>query len=469
MSTWASRSPRARRAGLRDRRRGRGGRALRGRLPQHRVCWRSPRATPRGRSDVTTSFRAHITYSESLLPKGAPRKRGALPLRGRVGRLSGASSSPRAAPIDSRVRSLRTRSLDPHGHGRAGARGARAAGRAPACVRRRAPPAAAPLRALDARTCSRTCRRYRRSGRSGSPTAPRRCATSAAATRTCGRDNVTLYRGSGNWGISYLAGPTRQARRRHGRRAHRRGRRGLAGDPGRLGDGPRPRGLLRRDVRRAGTSGSRSACCSCPRSSTPAGRSGCCTSTCSCWSPASASRTSSSTRARSGRRCRSSTRCSPTSSARMLVAAFRPRRTGEPLVPIVPAAFLVVGIVLLGGLPDRARPHRAAGSATSATAARSAPTGSRTTSRCTWTAARTTSTSTPTGRSTTSPTTRSCACWSPREQQIEASGRLRAAGRPRGRARVRRAHDHRAVPARAAAAARAAPGACSAWRSPTAG
>ena len=36
--------------------------------------------------------------------------------------------------------------------------------------------------------------------------------------------------------------------------------------------------------------------------------------------------------------------------ARMLVAGFRPRRTGEPLVPFVPAAVLVAGIVLLGGL-----------------------------------------------------------------------------------------------------------------------
>ena len=35
--------------------------------------------------------------------------------------------------------------------------------------------------------------------------------------------------------------------------------------------------------------------------------------------------------------------------ARMLVCAFRPRRTGEPLVPFVPAAALVIGIVLLGG------------------------------------------------------------------------------------------------------------------------
>ncbi len=35
--------------------------------------------------------------------------------------------------------------------------------------------------------------------------------------------------------------------------------------------------------------------------------------------------------------------------ARMLFAAFRPRRTGERLIPLVPAAFLVTGIVLLGG------------------------------------------------------------------------------------------------------------------------
>jgi hypothetical protein len=35
--------------------------------------------------------------------------------------------------------------------------------------------------------------------------------------------------------------------------------------------------------------------------------------------------------------------------ARMLLAAFRPRRGGEPLVPYVPAVALVAGIVLLGG------------------------------------------------------------------------------------------------------------------------
>ena len=35
--------------------------------------------------------------------------------------------------------------------------------------------------------------------------------------------------------------------------------------------------------------------------------------------------------------------------ARMLFAAFRPRRSREPLVPFVPAALLVAGIVLLGG------------------------------------------------------------------------------------------------------------------------
>ena len=34
---------------------------------------------------------------------------------------------------------------------------------------------------------------------------------------------------------------------------------------------------------------------------------------------------------------------------RMLVAGFRPRRTGQPLVPYAPAALLVAGIVLLGG------------------------------------------------------------------------------------------------------------------------
>jgi hypothetical protein len=35
--------------------------------------------------------------------------------------------------------------------------------------------------------------------------------------------------------------------------------------------------------------------------------------------------------------------------ARMLFAGFRPRRAGEPLIPLAPAALLVAGIVLLGG------------------------------------------------------------------------------------------------------------------------
>ena len=172
---------------------------------------------------------------------------------------------------------------------------------------------------------------------------------SAAAIRTCAARQRDALQGQRQLGHQVPVGSSERARRRHGRRAHRRGRRGLAGDPGRLGDGPRPRRLLRRAVREPGTSGSRSACCSCARSSTPAGRSGCCTSTCWCWSAASASRTSSSTRARSGRRCRSSTRCSPTSWCACWWRASGPAASAGPLVPFVPAAFLVAGIVLLGG------------------------------------------------------------------------------------------------------------------------
>ena len=72
-----------------------------------------------------------------------------------------------------------------------------------------------------------------------------------------------------------------------------------SGRPGGLDDGARLRGRVRAQAERARTCGSRSACCSCARSSTSARPlRGCCTSTCSCCS-ASASRTCSSTAARS--------------------------------------------------------------------------------------------------------------------------------------------------------------------------
>ena len=64
--------------------------------------------------------------------------------------------------------------------------------------------------------------------------------------------------------------------------------------------------------------------------------------------------------------------------ARMLVAGFRPRRTGERLVPFAPAAFFVVAILLLGRLPRSASTWPTARSATSATGAPSAPGGSST-------------------------------------------------------------------------------------------
>ena len=323
------------------------------------------------------------------------------------------------------MRSRRTRSLVQHGHGRARRSRRSRCWRAPACLRRadgntRPRPSAGASCRWPPRGPGRTCRRYPRSeairDRRPDPAGAHRA---PAATRTCARDSVTLYKRSGNWVISYLSG-RRQARRRHVDGAHRRGGRGLAGDPGRLGDGPRTRAATSATRSRAGTSGCRCACCSWRRSSTRAGRSACCTSTCSCWSAASASRTSSSTRARSGRRCRSSTRCSPIFLARMLIAGFRPRRPAG-------AAGAARAGRLAGGrdrparrAPDRARPHRAARSATSATAARSAPRGSSTTSRCTRTAARTTSTSTPTGRSTTSPTTRSCGICKPSQKEIQA-------------------------------------------------
>ena len=100
--------------------------------------------------------------------------------------------------------------------------------------------------------------------------------------------------------------------------------------------------------------------------------------------------------------------------ARMLFAGFRPRRTGERLVPLVPAAFLVIGIIVLGGLPRRARHRGRQGGRRRLRQARSDATRIQDDKPLYVDSGRRTSTSTPTGPSTTSPTTRSCACSRPR-------------------------------------------------------
>ena len=138
---------------------------------------------------------------------------------------------------------------------------------------------------------------------------------------------------------------------------------------------------------------------------------------------------------------------------RMLVAAFRPRRSAGPLVPIVPAAFLVAGIVLLGGfrigldLTSGRVGDVGYGSAVGAYRIQKdeplyVDSGRNDQHFDTYG---------PVNYLAYDPFVR---VLEPTEQQLQASANYDAAGRPRGRARVRRAHDHRAVPARPAAAGR---------------
>ena len=373
------------------------------------------------------------------------------------------------------MRSRRARSLLPAWPwSRSRARGARAAGRAPARVRRRAPASR-----LDA------AQRPDRAGRQAGPAAgqspqrrdpdrrphPAGPRSSAGATRTCAPRDIDPLPGQRQLG-HHVPGRVRrdEARRRHGRRAHRRGRRGLAGHPGRLGDGPRPRRLLRREVRELVRLAPALRCCSCPRSSTPGGRSGSCTSTCWCWSAASASRTSSSTRARSGRRSRSSTRCWPTSSERMLVAGLpapphRPSRWSRSCRPpswswaSSCSGGFRIGLDLTSGRVGDV----GYGSAVGATgiqqdeplyvdsgAERPALRHLRAGQLPRLRPVRTRAGSPPSSRS-------------------QASGNYDLPAARAAAIVFDAADDHRAVPARPAPAAAAAPGACSGWRSHTAG
>ena len=208
-----------RRAGLRDRRRRRRRPGSSWPSPQHRGCWRSPRATARGLSAVDEAFRAHITYSEYLSSPRAPRESGALSLSGPIARQlaqrrCGASSSPRGAPIRSQVRDPASacpaccRRSSACGCPCVRARGAGAARRAPARVRRqdRRPAGASAQQRPD------------RAGRQAGP-APRVAAAGdpdrrphaggprrAPAPPEPAAGNITLFKGSGNWGISYQVG-----------------------------------------------------------------------------------------------------------------------------------------------------------------------------------------------------------------------------------------------------------------------
>ena len=140
---------------------------------------------------------------------------------------------------------------------------------------------------------------------------------------------------------------------------------------------------------------------------------------------------------------------------RMLVAGFRPRRTGERLIPFVPAAFFVVAILLLVGLrvgldlaDGKVGDVGYASAARRLTRIQHEPAALRRQRRST------TSTSTPTGRSTTSPTVPFIKALPPSQQQVDDAGRLRPARRARGDARVRPAHGRSASSCSAAVAAR---------------
>ena len=138
---------------------------------------------------------------------------------------------------------------------------------------------------------------------------------------------------------------------------------------------------------------------------------------------------------------------------RMLFAAFRPRRSAGPLVPIVPAAFLVVGIVLLVGLrigldlTSGRVGDVGYGSAVGAYRIQHdeplyVDSGRNDLHFDTYG---------PVNYLAYDPFVR---VLEPTEQQTPGVLGLRPAGRPRGRNRVRRAHPDRAVPARPTAEVR---------------
>ena len=199
--------------------------------------------------------------------------------------------------------------------------------------------------------------------------------------------DIVLYTDSGNWGIRYRDGSgATQARRRHDRRPHRRRRRGLAGDPGRLGDGPRSRRLLRREVRELVHLAPALRAVPVPVLRPPPAV------------PDSAPRP-----AGAGRRLRPLALLLQPGRDRDVGAARLP---GARLLPRTPAGRRPSGPAARPGRWSRSCPRpswsrgsfcsagsgsgstsRAAGWATSDTAARSAPTGSSTTSRSTWTPA----------------------------------------------------------------------------------
>ena len=149
----------------------------------------------------------------------------------------------------------------------------------------------------------------------------RRSASSRGSTPTA------YTTGPARWQVSYFRG--RQGGRAGAASTTATGAvaRGVDGLPGGVADGARLRGGLRAEVQRAVRLAAARRAVPAAVRRLRAGRSGCCTSTCSCCSR-SASRTSSSTAARSACRCRSSTRCCSTCSAACCGGA--PRRAARP-------------------------------------------------------------------------------------------------------------------------------------------
>ena len=192
-----------------------------------------------------------------------------------------------------------------------------------------------------------------------------------------------------------------------GRRPQRRRARAVDRRPGGLDDGARLPGRLRAQAERAVRLDPAVRALPRPVRRLRAGRSGCCTSTCSCCS-ASACRTSSSTAARSACRCRSCTRCCSTCSRACSSPASARARDAGPLVPHAPLTLLVVGLVFLTAVPDRAERGGLERDRRGLRGGDRAPTGSRTATSSTARASPpTSSAATPTGRSTTCSTCRS--------------------------------------------------------------
>ncbi len=226
----------------------------------------------------------------------------------------------------------------------------------------------------------------------------------------------------GSYGGAYLKGPLRwqvsffstNGKKEIGqvidRRLLRPGARTVDRLPGRLDDGARLPGRVRRARQRAVRLAAAVPAVPRSRSSTPAGRSRCCTSTCSCCCR-SRSRSRSSTTRTSTPRCRSPTRRCSTCSRGCSRCCGRPRRGAAPgagtAAPARPGAVAGARARLPDRLSHRAERDRLERDRRRLRGRDRRAADSSTASRCTAAGRPTTNTATPTARSTTRPTSRS--------------------------------------------------------------